>query len=143
MERTYQPQPPTLSRSSGTFKYVLKTFQQPHKPELPAKEYILTIPEIQMPASQASATGEESFARRKKQLKTFFFEGLQNYSFNMGHICITYVEVIQQYFGPCDFAGNSLETCWECIGLFYKFVGSNTSLNKSSQQKKIGSPEKD
>ena len=34
-------------------------------------------------------------------------------SFNVGHVSITCVEVIQQHYGNCDFVGNSLETCWK------------------------------
>ena len=47
-----------------------------------------------------------------------FFEVLQNLSFNVGHVSITYVEFIQQYYGTCDFIGNSLETSWNYIGFF-------------------------
>ena len=56
-ERSRQPQQPqqqTLSRNSSTTStFVPQTFQQPQQPALAAREYILTIPETQMPARQA------------------------------------------------------------------------------------------
>ena len=36
----------------------------------------------------------------------------------MGHVYITCVEVIQQYYITCDFVGNNLETCWKNIGFY-------------------------
>ena len=48
-----QPQQQTFSRSSsGTSIFVPQTFQQAQHPAPAAGEYILTIPETQMPASQ-------------------------------------------------------------------------------------------
>ena len=52
-ERCYQPQQPTLSRSSSANStFVPQTFQQPQQPAPAAREYILTIPETPMPASR-------------------------------------------------------------------------------------------
>ena len=51
-ERTHQPQQPSLFRSfSATSTYVPLTFQQLQQPAPAGQEYILTIPETQMPAS--------------------------------------------------------------------------------------------
>ena len=47
----------------------------------------------------------------------------------MGHVCITYAEVIKQYYVTCEIVGNTLETCLKCG----KFVGSNSSLKKSTE----------
>ena len=51
-EKTHQPQQPTLSRSSSaTSTYVPQTFQQPQQQAPAAREYILHIPETQIPVS--------------------------------------------------------------------------------------------
>ena len=54
-ERSRQPQQiqqPAVSRSSSaTSTFVPQKFQQPEQPAPDAREYILTIPETQMPAS--------------------------------------------------------------------------------------------
>ena len=44
------------------------TFQQPHKPAPAAREYILIIPDTQMPASQAIQTAQQSQMATKGQL---------------------------------------------------------------------------
>ena len=57
-EKSHQPQQPqqqTFSRSSSaTSTFVPQTFQQPQQPSPAAREYILTIPETEMPASQVT-----------------------------------------------------------------------------------------
>ena len=58
-ERTNKPQQPTLSRiSSATSTYVPQTFQQ--QPAPAGREYILTTPETQMPASKAIQTAQQN-----------------------------------------------------------------------------------
>ena len=53
-EKHHQQQQPTSSRSQYHFRNVPQSYkQQPHQPEASAGEYILTVPETQMPVSQA------------------------------------------------------------------------------------------
>ena len=63
-EQGHQPQQPqqqTLSQSlSKTSIFVPQTFQQLQQPAPAAKEYILTIPETQMPASHVIQPAQQS-----------------------------------------------------------------------------------
>ena len=63
-ERIHQPQQPqqqTLSSSSSaTSIFVPQTFQQPLQPAPAAREYILIIPDTQMPASQVIQPAQQS-----------------------------------------------------------------------------------
>ena len=54
-----QPQQQTLfSGSSATSTFVPQRFQQPQQPASAPREYILTIPETQIPASQLSQSAQ-------------------------------------------------------------------------------------
>ena len=70
-ERTCQPQQPqqqTRSRSSTeTSTFVAQTFQQPQQPTHAAREYMLTTPETQMPASQVIQPAQQSQVTTKIQ----------------------------------------------------------------------------
>ena len=70
-ERSHQPQHPqqqTLSGSScATLTFVPQTFQQPQQPAPAAREYILTIPKTQMPASQVIQPTQQSQVATKGQ----------------------------------------------------------------------------
>ena len=56
-----QPQQLTLSRgSSATSTFVPQTLQQPQQPAPAPREYILTIPETRMPASQVIQPTQQS-----------------------------------------------------------------------------------
>ena len=63
-ERSYQPQQPqqqTLSRSSSaTSTFVPQTFQPPRQDASAAREYILTMPETQIPTSQVIQPAQQS-----------------------------------------------------------------------------------
>ena len=50
----------------------------------------------------------------------FFFEGLQNLSFNVGHFYITCVEVIKQYYETYIL----LEIVWKLVGNGLDFFGN-------------------
>ena len=63
-----QPQQQTLLRSSSaTSVFVPQTFQQPQQPALAAREYILTIPETQVPSSQVIQLAQQSQVATKGQ----------------------------------------------------------------------------
>ena len=63
-----QPQQWTLSQSSSaTLTYMPQTFQQPQQPAPAAREYILTIPETQMPLSQVIQPAQQSQVASKGQ----------------------------------------------------------------------------
>ena len=63
-----QPQQHTLSRSSSaTSTFVPQTFQQPQQPAPAAREYILTIPETQMPASKIIKPAKQKPSRNQRQ----------------------------------------------------------------------------
>ena len=68
-KRSHQPQQPQqqiLSRSSSaTSTFVPKTFQQLQQPAPAAREYILTIPETQITASQAIQPAQQSQVQPK------------------------------------------------------------------------------
>ena len=67
-ERVHQSQQPTLSRSSTAIStYVPQTLQQPKQPAPAAKEYILHIPETQMPACQAIQPAQQSQVAQTEQ----------------------------------------------------------------------------
>ena len=63
-----QPQQQTLSRSSSAAStFVPQTFQQPQQPAPAAREYILIIPETQIPPSQVIQTAQQSQMASKGQ----------------------------------------------------------------------------
>ena len=70
-ERSHQPQQPeqpTLSRSSSVAStFVLQIFQQPQQTAPAAREYILTIKESQISASQAIQPTQQSQVATKGQ----------------------------------------------------------------------------
>ena len=58
----------TLSRSSSAAStFVPKTFQQPQQPAPAAREYILTIPETEIPSSQIIRPAKQSQVASKGQ----------------------------------------------------------------------------
>ena len=64
----HQPQQHIFSQSSSaTSTFVQQTFQQPQQPVPAAREYILTIPETQMPASQVIQPAQQSQVAAKGQ----------------------------------------------------------------------------
>ena len=70
-ERNHQPQQPTFSKSTSiTSTYVLQTYQQ--QSAASAREYISTIPEIQMPASQTIQPAHQTLVmpRGQQQYRT-------------------------------------------------------------------------
>ena len=49
------------------------------------------------------------------------FQGLQDFTFDLGHFYKNCVECIKQYYGTCGFVGKYLETFWKYIGDLGKF----------------------
>ena len=65
--QSQQPQQQSLSqRTSATSTFVPRTFQQPQQ-AAPARDYILTTPETQMPARQVIQTAQQSQVATKGQ----------------------------------------------------------------------------